>query len=143
MAGPEPGFTPRTKQVLAMAGAEAKRVGETMISPRHLLVAILREGQGIAAQLLQVSGVRLEQVGETVHISVIAETEGGPITLPADLQEALQQHPEAQALFEKLSYAKKKSFVERIEQDKEGTTRSQRVVEAVEQLHRIYQAHQR
>jgi RNA polymerase sigma factor (sigma-70 family) len=58
----------------------------------YLLVAILREGQGIAAQLLQISGVRLEQVGETVHISVIPETEEGPITLPTDFQEALQQH---------------------------------------------------
>jgi len=142
MASPEPGFTPRTKQVLAMAGEEAQRVSETAISPRHLLMAILREGQGIAAQLLQVSGVRMEQAGETVHIRVIAEAEDGPITLPADLQEALQQHPAAQALFEKLSYSKKKSFIERIEQDKEGTTRSQRVANAVEQLQRIHQAHQ-
>ncbi len=141
-AGPQPGFTPRTKQVLALAGEEAQRVGETTISPRHLLVAILREGQGIAAQLLQVSGVRLEQAGETVHIRVIAETEDGPITLPPDLQEALQQHPAAQTLFEKLSYSKKKRFVDRIEQAKERTTRSQRVVEAIEQLQRIYQAHQ-
>ena len=91
IADPQWGFTPRTQQVLVMAGDEAQRVGETAISPHHLLVAILREGQGIAAQLLQVSGVRLEQLGVTVHISVIPDTEEGPITLPPDFEEVLQQ----------------------------------------------------
>ena len=60
-------FTPRTQKVLVMASEEAQRQGEPAISPHHLFVAILREGQGIAAQLLQVSGVRLEQVGEMIH----------------------------------------------------------------------------
>src|SRR2546421_4256344 len=141
-AGSNLDFTPRTQKVLALAGEEAQRVGETAITPHHLLVAILREGQGIAAQLLHISGVRLEQVGETVHISVVPDTEEGPITLPTDFQEALEQHPAARSLFEKLSYSKKKRFVDRIEQAKEGATRNQRVVEAIEQLQRIHQAHQ-
>ncbi len=141
-AGSQLEFTPRTRQVLALAGEEAHRVGEPAISPHHLLVAILREGQGIAAQLLQISGVRLEQVGETVHISVIPEMEEGPITLPTDFQEALQQHPAAQTLFEKLSYSKKKRFVDRIEQAEGGAARSQQVAKAIEQLQRIHQAHQ-
>ncbi len=141
-AGSQLDFTPRTRLVLAIAGEEAHRVGEPAISPHHLLVAILREGQGIAAQLLQISGVRLEQVGETVHISVIPETEEGPITLPTDFQEALQQHPAAQTLFEKLSYSKKKRFVDRIEQAEGGAARSQQVEKAIEQLQRIHQAHQ-
>ncbi len=78
----EPGFTPRTKQVLVLAGEEAQRVGGSTIGPRHLLVAILREGQGIAAQLLQVSGVRLEQVGEAVQISVTPDEEEGRLRCP-------------------------------------------------------------
>ena len=135
-------FNPRTKKVLTMASSEAQRLGETAISPHHLLVAILREGQGIAAGLLQVSGVRLEQVGETVHIIMVPDTEEGPITLPADFQEALQQHPAARTLFEKLSYSKEKRFVDRIEQAEGEAARSQRVLEAIEQLERIHQAHQ-
>jgi len=85
-------------------------MGESAISPRHLLVAILREGQGIAAQVLHDSGVRWKQVGKTVEISVTPEAEEEAITLPADFQEALQQHPEAQkglltvATFAYLSY---------------------------------------
>ena len=140
--GSQPDFNPRTKKVLALAGEEAQRLGETAISPHHLFVAILREGQGVAAMMLQVSGVRLEQVGETVHISRVPDTEEGPITLPVDFQEALQQHPAARSLFEKLSYSKQRRFVDRIEQAKEEATRSQRVVEAIEQLQRIHQAHQ-
>jgi len=142
IADPQWGFTPRTQQVLVMAGDEAQRVGETAISPHHLLVAILREGQGIAAQLLQVSGVRLEQLGVTVHISVIPDTEEGPITLPPDFEEALQQHPAAHSLFEKLSYSKKKRFVDRIEQAEGEAARSQQVEKVIEQLQKIHQAHQ-
>ncbi len=140
--GSQPGFTPRTQKVLVMAGEEAQRLGETAISPRHLLVAILREGQGIAAQLLQVSGVRLEQVGETVHISMVPETEERPITLPTDFQEALQQHPAARSLFERLSYTKKKRFVDRIEQAEGEAARSQQVEKTIELLHQIHQQHQ-
>jgi RNA polymerase sigma factor (sigma-70 family) len=140
--GSQPGFTPRTKQVLVLAGEEAQRVRENAISPHHLLVAILREGQGIAAQLLQVSGVRLEQVGETVHISVVPDTQEGSITLPADFQEALQQHPAALSLFERLSYSKKKRFVDHIEQAGGEATRSRRVEKAIEQLEQIHRIHQ-
>jgi RNA polymerase sigma factor (sigma-70 family) len=140
--GSNPDFTPRTKKVLAMAGEEAQRLGETAISPQHLLVAILREGQGIAAQLLQVSGVRLEQVGETVHIIVVPDTEEGLITLPADFQEALEQHPAARSLFERLSYSKKKRFVDRVEQAEGVDARRQRLEKAIEQLEQIQQSHQ-
>src|SRR5437763_377934 len=71
---------------------------------------------GIAAQLLQASGVHLVQVGETVHISKAPEADEESITLPTEFQQALQQHPAAYTIFEKLSYSKKKRFVDRIEQ---------------------------
>lgn len=139
---PDPGFTPRTQQVLAMAGEEAQRLGETAISPYHLLVAILREGQGIAAQLLRVSEVRWEQVGERVQISVMPEVEEGPITVPQELQEAFQQHPTAQTIFEKLSSSKKKRFVDQIEQTEGEAARRQRVEKFIALLQQIHQHHQ-
>lgn len=142
IAEPEPGFTPRTKEVLVMAQAEAQRVGETAISPRHLFVAIMREGQGIAAKLLEVSGVHLERVGDSVRIVITPDIDEGPLTLPPDFQQALEQHPAARALFEKLSYTKKKGFVDRIEQAGDAAARSQQVAKAVELLQKIYQAHQ-
>jgi ATPases with chaperone activity, ATP-binding subunit len=98
-----------------LAGEEAQRLGESAISLHHLLVAILREEQGIAAQMLQISGVNLEQTGKEAHIRVVPDIEK-PITLPADFQEALQQHPAELNLFGKLAYSKKKQFVDKIEQ---------------------------
>ena len=92
--------------------------------------------------MLQVSGVHLEQVGETVRISMAPGTEERPITLPTDFQEALQRQPAAHTLFEKLSYSKKKRFVDRIEQAEGDAARSQQVEKVIEQLQRIHQAHQ-
>src|SRR5713101_505543 len=78
-----------------------------------------------------------------VHdISVVPDTEEGPITLPTDFQEALQQHPAARSLFERLSYTKKKRFVDRIEQAEGEAARSQQVEKTIEQLQQIHQIHQ-
>jgi RNA polymerase sigma factor (sigma-70 family) len=140
--GSEVDFTPRTRTVLAMAGAEAKRLGEPAISPHHLFVALMREGQGIAAMLLQISGVRLEQHGETVQIVKIPDPVEEPVTVPADLQEALGQHPEALLWFNRLSNAKQKWFVDRIEQATDAAARNRRVAEVIEQLERIGQSRQ-
>jgi RNA polymerase sigma factor (sigma-70 family) len=139
---PDPGFTPRAQEVLVLAGKEAQRLSETAISPHDLLIAIMREGQGIAAKLLQVSGIHLEEAGETVRIIKVPEPDEGPIVVPANFQEALEQHPEAHSLFEKLSNSKKKNFVDRIEQAEGETARKQQVEKAIEYLQKIHQFHQ-
>jgi len=46
------------------------------------------------------------------------------------------------SLFEKLSYSKKKRFVDRIEQAEGEAARSQQVEKVIEQLQKIHQAHQ-
>jgi len=46
------------------------------------------------------------------------------------------------SLFEKLSYSKKKRFVDRIEQAEGEAARSQQVEKAIELLHQIHQQHQ-
>lgn len=141
----EPGsdvdVTPRAQTVLALAGAEAKRLGEPAISPHHLFVALLREGQGIAAMLLQMSGVRLSQVGETTQIIKVPDPVEGPATIPEDLQEAFEQHPEARLWFDRLSGSKQQLFVDRIERVTEAAERSSRVAEVIRQLERIGQVH--
>lgn len=138
----EPGFTPRTAQVLAMAGDERQRQGEAAISPHHLLVAILREGQGIAAMLLQVSGVRWQQVGQTVEISFIADDESKPLAVPADLQAALEQHPDERALFERLASFKKQPLIDQVERAEGEAVRKQaieRVIQLLQQARQNYQ----
>jgi hypothetical protein len=54
-------LTPRSKQVIVLAGEEAKRQGEQSIRPIHLLLGLLNEGEGIGAGLLRALGVSLLQ----------------------------------------------------------------------------------
>ena len=137
---PEVGFTPRTRTVLTLAGEEAKRLKETAISPQHLLIALMREGQGIGAMLLQMSGVHLEETGESVRIVKVPDPVVEPVVEPADLQEALQQHPEARLWLTRLTNSKQKHFVDRIEQATDAAERRQRVAWVIEQLERIGQS---
>ncbi len=122
-----------------LAEQEARRVNEPEISSRHLLIAILREGQGIAAGLLKVSGVSMEQEGEHVSIRVVPDIKEGDITLPADFQAVLEQHPEERAVFEKLSFTKKKHMVDDIEQANGEAARRQQVEKTLSTLHFIHQ----
>ncbi|HEV2373521.1 MAG TPA: Clp protease N-terminal domain-containing protein [Streptosporangiaceae bacterium] len=48
----QPRFTPRSKKVLALAHGEAKRLGHNYVGTEHLLLGLVREGEGLAAQIL-------------------------------------------------------------------------------------------
>jgi RNA polymerase sigma factor (sigma-70 family) len=135
----DPNFTPRTQEVLVLAEEEARRSAETAISPRHLLIAILREGKGIAAGLLRVSGASLQQEGETPVIQVVPDIQEGDLTLPADFQAALEQHPEERNVFERLSFTKKKDIVDEIERAEGEAARRQQVEKTLAMLHFLHQ----
>jgi len=66
MAG-EPRYTPRAKRVLELSLDEARSLGQNYIGTEHLLLGLLREGQGVAAQVLRNLGLKLETVREEVH----------------------------------------------------------------------------
>ncbi len=55
-------LTPRTKRVIELAVDEARRMGHHYIGPEHLLLGLVREGDGIAADVLQTLGVNLEKL---------------------------------------------------------------------------------
>src|SRR6266481_6531173 len=57
----EIGLTPRAKKVIEYAVDEARRLNHHYIGTEHLLLGLLREGEGIAAGVLQSLGVNLEQ----------------------------------------------------------------------------------
>jgi ATP-dependent Clp protease ATP-binding subunit ClpA len=57
----EIGLTPRAKKVIEYAVDEARRLNHHYIETEHLLLGLLREGEGIAAGVLQSLGVDLEQ----------------------------------------------------------------------------------
>jgi ATP-dependent Clp protease ATP-binding subunit ClpC len=55
-------LTPRSKRVLVLAADEAQRLGHDYLGTEHLLLALVREGDGVAAGILESLGVRLETV---------------------------------------------------------------------------------
>ena len=65
----EIGLTPRAKKVIELAVDEARRLNHTYIGTEHLLLGLVREGEGIAAGVLESLGVNLERVrAETTRI---------------------------------------------------------------------------
>jgi len=72
--GPEPvpanqqlPYTPRAKRVLELALEEARGLGHHYIGTEHLLLGLLREQEGIAAQVLVNLGLKLDEVREEIH----------------------------------------------------------------------------
>ena len=55
-------LTPRAKRVIELAVEEARRLGHNYIGTEHLLLGLVREGEGIAAGVLESLGVNLEKV---------------------------------------------------------------------------------
>jgi len=60
----EIGLTPRAKRVIELAVDEARRLGHNYIGTEHLLLGLLREGEGVAAGVLESLGISLEKVRE-------------------------------------------------------------------------------
>jgi methylenetetrahydrofolate dehydrogenase (NADP+)/methenyltetrahydrofolate cyclohydrolase len=58
----EIGLTPRGKKVIEMAVDEARRLGHHYIGTEHLLLGLVREGEGVAAGVLESLGVSLDRV---------------------------------------------------------------------------------
>jgi ATP-dependent Clp protease ATP-binding subunit ClpC len=59
-------FTPRAKKVLELSLREALQLGHNYIGTEHLLLGLIREGEGVAAQVLQELGADLNRVRQTV-----------------------------------------------------------------------------
>jgi ATP-dependent Clp protease ATP-binding subunit ClpA len=96
-------FTPRAKKVLELSLHEAKQLGHNYIGTEHLLLGVLREGEGVAAQVLVKLGGELSRVRQQV-IQLLSGYAGGKeaaeqaartrlvhMTVPEDLREAEEQ----------------------------------------------------
>ncbi len=59
-------FTPRSKKVLELSMVEASQLAHNYIGTEHLLLGLIRENEGIAAQVLMNLGVKLDEVREEV-----------------------------------------------------------------------------
>lgn len=61
-----PKFSPRVKKVLELSFPEARAHGYEFISPEHILVGLLKEGEGLAAQILSQFGLTAEKLQQKV-----------------------------------------------------------------------------
>jgi len=60
------GYTPRTKRVMELSFYEARNLGHNYIGTEHLVLALIREGEGVAARVLKDLGVDLQNAREQV-----------------------------------------------------------------------------
>ncbi len=65
-------FTERARRVLQLAQEEAKRLGHDYLGTEHILLALVREGEGVAAEVLNNLGVNLEVIRIEVEKQVSA-----------------------------------------------------------------------
>lgn len=70
------GLTPRAKKVIEIALDEARLLGQQQVESEHLLLALIREGEGIAAGVLESMGVSLERARQAT-IAAIAQRDAG------------------------------------------------------------------
>jgi len=66
-------FTPRAKRVLELSLEEARQLGHNYIGTEHLLLGLIREGEGVAARVLENLGIDLSKV-RTQVIRMLGET---------------------------------------------------------------------
>ncbi len=69
-------FTPRAKKVLELSWDEARQLGHNYIGTEHLLLGLIREGEGVAAKVLENLGVDLNKCRSNV-IKLLGETRAG------------------------------------------------------------------
>jgi ATP-dependent Clp protease ATP-binding subunit ClpC len=82
-------FTPRAKKVLELALREALQLGHNYIGTEHILLGLIREGEGVAAQVLEKLGADLNRVRQTVIQLLSGYTAGKGETTPGEADIAM------------------------------------------------------
>ena len=72
-------FSQRVQVVIQLSREEALRLGHDYIGTEHLLLGVIREGSGIAVEILQNLGIDLEELKKAIEDAV--KSTGGTITM--------------------------------------------------------------
>jgi ATP-dependent Clp protease ATP-binding subunit ClpC len=67
-------YTPRTKRVLELSYAEARRMGQNFIGTEHLLIGIMREGESVAVRILNDLGIDIRKLYENIILMLNEDT---------------------------------------------------------------------
>ncbi|HYH12652.1 MAG TPA: ATP-dependent Clp protease ATP-binding subunit, partial [Thermomicrobiales bacterium] len=90
----EIGLTPRAKKVIELSVDEARRLNHHYIGTEHLLLGLVREGEGIAAGVLESLGVNLEKVRSEV-MQVVSQSTSGSGQQPGSKQQTKTPYMDA------------------------------------------------
>lgn len=71
------GYTPRTKNIMEISVNEARMLGHNYVGTEHLLLALIREGEGVAAQILKSLGIELSNILEDIIQQVSGDEKAG------------------------------------------------------------------
>ena len=71
-------YTPRVKKVLALAGKEAKALNHSYVGTEHILLGLLREGEGVAARVLKSLDVDIERCRNEILAELDPNFSGEP-----------------------------------------------------------------
>lgn len=99
------GLTPRAKKVVELAVDEARRLNHHYIGTEHVLLGLVREGEGVAADVLESLGVSLEKVRAQIT-QVLNQTggshtpEGSSVRLTLSAERLAQMQAEMQNTFQ-------------------------------------------
>ena len=72
-------FTDRVKKVMQLAREESVRLGNDYVGTEHLLLGLIREGEGVAIVVLKNLSVDLEELSRDIERSI--NTSGGMMTI--------------------------------------------------------------
>ena len=76
-AQPSIPYTPRVKKVLALAGKEAKALNHSYVGTEHILLGLLREGEGVAARVLKSLEIDIERTRNEILRELDPQFSGG------------------------------------------------------------------
>jgi ATP-dependent Clp protease ATP-binding subunit ClpC len=77
-------FTPRVKKVLALAGKEAKTLSHSYVGTEHVLLGLLREGEGVAARVLKSLDIDIERTRNEILKELDPQFSGGDTSTPEE-----------------------------------------------------------
>lgn len=120
---------------------------EAVFGKKRVKVAALIGGEPYRGSLVRMGGechilgirkdIRLKigkDVGDEIEISLEEDREPRVVTVPEDLQAALEAEPQALAAFQRLAYSHQKEYVGYIDEAKRPETRQRRVAQTVSKL---------
>jgi len=137
----EIGLTPRAKKVIELAVDEARRLNHHYIGTEHLLLGLVREGEGIAAGVLASLGVNLEKV-RTQTIQVLSMSAASHVSWQADTDNIVLTDEEVSGAQDEDDFTPAPARKEGEESNVPGvfTVRARRVLDAAqEEAHKLQQ----